>query len=674
MAPRRPARRPGGRRAGGTAGGIGRRRPPARPIGPLPGDRAAARRRWRASGWRSWKRGSAADGPVRPPPTVRVDCGALRRVVWDGDSQPPPGAGHAAIPRRPPTPLPRLPLGQRRPGSSSPKTAFAQVPFAELAELRLPHCDPWDCYYNELARLVPDGSGRLVRIQTDEGLLATVSPNWWHPAGAGGDQDSSSWWHVVQPAWSLDPLCVRFATVRVLSSFAPTRCRCRGSSLPASCSTPSWCKGATGRRTATCRADRWATPPGSSPGASASTPPATSGSICRTACRPSARRSGWTGSRAKAAAPGRVICCNDPTAPPLYRSQHLIGSAERPIAACCRWAGPPPGRNRWSWWPMPRRTTARRGPIPWTSATCSTGWSRCCCWTRRRLKAEIDKRQRLPHARLGGLDGKRGGRPAACDRGSSGTRAIPTTSDFVVTVVQRPTAPGAHAATRPCRRATARWKSSCGESSATCRPARLEVRIDGRPMARTEVPLGADPPRFSLPLERYRGARRSWNWSIFPADARDQVAVADAGDDADPLGPLAAGAGPLRRRERRWRTKGDGSFLVTRPAPDGRRLRADRARPNCPDHGAAVGGPARPLVAGRRPGHVAARRIPALAIPGRPRARPAPRPTPAASDSPIPRWPTPRAMMLLLPAGRRPQAPPRGVARWPATPALPAAR
>ena len=96
-----------------------------------------------------------------------------------------------------------------------------QIAFADMAELRLPRRDPWDAYYNELARLDLECAGRLIRLETTDGLLATTSPAWLHAGGQEREKDSATWRHVVQPAWSLDPLYVRFATIRNWWSFAP---------------------------------------------------------------------------------------------------------------------------------------------------------------------------------------------------------------------------------------------------------------------------------------------------------------------------------------------------------------------------------------------------------------------------------------------------------------------
>ena len=61
---------------------------------------------------------------------------------------------------------------------------------------------------------------------------ATFSPVWLHPEG--NEKDSATWRHIVQPAWSLDPLAVRFAAIRQWWSFAPARSAAvAGSSRPA---------------------------------------------------------------------------------------------------------------------------------------------------------------------------------------------------------------------------------------------------------------------------------------------------------------------------------------------------------------------------------------------------------------------------------------------------------
>ena len=68
-----------------------------------------------------------------------------------------------------------------------------QVPFTEIAELHLPRRNPWTYYYDELAQLDPACSGRLIVVETNGGLRATISPAWLGRALAEDDR-----WLVVQ--------------------------------------------------------------------------------------------------------------------------------------------------------------------------------------------------------------------------------------------------------------------------------------------------------------------------------------------------------------------------------------------------------------------------------------------------------------------------------------------
>jgi hypothetical protein len=151
---------------------------------------------------------------------VRVDVGAISRVVWRGAAgrHLPPGTVLCVDGRR----LSFRRLRWDKEGVTLlTDDGLRQVPFAEMIEMRLPRRDPWDAYYDELARLDLECAGRLIRLETTDGLVVTTSPAWLHPEGLGAEKDSSTWRHAVQPAWSLDPLYVHFAAIRTWWSFAP---------------------------------------------------------------------------------------------------------------------------------------------------------------------------------------------------------------------------------------------------------------------------------------------------------------------------------------------------------------------------------------------------------------------------------------------------------------------
>jgi hypothetical protein len=81
-----------------------------------------------------------------------------------------------------------------------------QVPLEELDEIHFPQAGSLETYFASLAVLLPQVQGRLLLCRAAGGLRATVSSDrlrLHHPA-RGPDQT----WFIVQPAWSLDALCL----------------------------------------------------------------------------------------------------------------------------------------------------------------------------------------------------------------------------------------------------------------------------------------------------------------------------------------------------------------------------------------------------------------------------------------------------------------------------------
>lgn len=91
--------------------------------------------------------------------------------------------------------------------------------FGQIAELRLPDRDPWEAYIDTIAAVAPDVAGRVLRCTTTSGAALTTSLGGLAAAGAAGQP--ATWEHVVQPAWSLDPLWVRHAEIDSRWLFAP---------------------------------------------------------------------------------------------------------------------------------------------------------------------------------------------------------------------------------------------------------------------------------------------------------------------------------------------------------------------------------------------------------------------------------------------------------------------
>ena len=96
-----------------------------------------------------------------------------------------------------------------------------QFPFAEIAEVHLPPVDPWQAYFGQLAVLSPDGRSRLVRWETTSGLRVTASVERFQSYDGGADRPDD-WIHMLQPAWSMDPIYARHQSIWLRSYFLPT--------------------------------------------------------------------------------------------------------------------------------------------------------------------------------------------------------------------------------------------------------------------------------------------------------------------------------------------------------------------------------------------------------------------------------------------------------------------
>lgn len=96
-----------------------------------------------------------------------------------------------------------------------------EVPFGEIAELHLPRLDPWQAWFDQLAALLPEGTGYVMQVETGDGLRATASSARLSPAVRGDAGNRDHWFHGVQPAWCLEPLWLRHRAIRTRRFFAP---------------------------------------------------------------------------------------------------------------------------------------------------------------------------------------------------------------------------------------------------------------------------------------------------------------------------------------------------------------------------------------------------------------------------------------------------------------------
>jgi len=93
--------------------------------------------------------------------------------------------------------------------------------FGDLAEVHLPTMDPWEAYFQQLAALGLESDTRLVRLETSTGLRATSTTDRFQARSHGSNEQPARWYHLVQPAWSLEPLWLKFDTIRVREYFLP---------------------------------------------------------------------------------------------------------------------------------------------------------------------------------------------------------------------------------------------------------------------------------------------------------------------------------------------------------------------------------------------------------------------------------------------------------------------
>ena len=149
---------------------------------------------------------------------MRVTLPSLRRVVWQRRStdQYAPGTLFYLDGRQ-------VPFRSVRWAPTSVVLLMAEgtrrVSFSDIAELHMPARDPWDAYYESVAALTADCTARLMRIETFAGLVATTSLSRFQArAMSGNPQD---WFHLLAPAWSLDPFWVRHTHIQWRRFFLP---------------------------------------------------------------------------------------------------------------------------------------------------------------------------------------------------------------------------------------------------------------------------------------------------------------------------------------------------------------------------------------------------------------------------------------------------------------------
>jgi hypothetical protein len=97
----------------------------------------------------------------------------------------------------------------------------AEIAFHDIAEIHMPNTDVWSAYVEQLAFLCPGGTKPLFQWETQQGLRVTGSVDRFQAKAHGNQNDPNAWWHLVQPAWSLDPIWVSHRMIRTRRFFNP---------------------------------------------------------------------------------------------------------------------------------------------------------------------------------------------------------------------------------------------------------------------------------------------------------------------------------------------------------------------------------------------------------------------------------------------------------------------
>lgn len=92
--------------------------------------------------------------------------------------------------------------------------------FADISTLDMGPWNGWEAWQRQLAVLTPGLGSQVVRIESADGTRLTTSLERLRPRSLGGD-DPNKWFHLVQPAWSLDLLAMAHRKIRLRTFLAP---------------------------------------------------------------------------------------------------------------------------------------------------------------------------------------------------------------------------------------------------------------------------------------------------------------------------------------------------------------------------------------------------------------------------------------------------------------------
>lgn len=154
------------------------------------------------------------------PSDVRVTTDWLRRVVWEqmGTDEYRPGT----IWLRSGTSLTFRTLRWNSSGVTLlTNDGVKELALGELGEIHLPKINPWAAYYDQLAILSPETKSRVIQIHGLDGSRWTTSFERFQSRHLGDRNRPEQWYQLIQPAWSLDSVWLRYRTLRAWQFFVP---------------------------------------------------------------------------------------------------------------------------------------------------------------------------------------------------------------------------------------------------------------------------------------------------------------------------------------------------------------------------------------------------------------------------------------------------------------------
>lgn len=93
--------------------------------------------------------------------------------------------------------------------------------FAELGEIHLPRINAWAAYYEQVATLSPQLKSRLILLSTVDGSRWTTSTERIQYRHHGDKNRPEQSLQLIQPAWSLDSIWLRYRTIHRWQFFLP---------------------------------------------------------------------------------------------------------------------------------------------------------------------------------------------------------------------------------------------------------------------------------------------------------------------------------------------------------------------------------------------------------------------------------------------------------------------